>query len=42
MRRFLACFLAAGALLVHGATAQTPLMPGVTFDRQVSSHRTGR
>ena len=36
MRRFLACFLAAGALLVTGAAAQTPLMPGVTFDHQVT------
>ena len=36
MRRFLACFLAAGALLVTGAAAQTPLMPGVTFDHQVA------
>ncbi len=36
MCRFLACFLAVGALLVPAATAQTPLMPSVTLDRQVT------
>ncbi len=35
MRVLVVCLLAAGALLVPLATAQTPLMPGVTYDRQV-------
>jgi hypothetical protein len=33
--RVLVCLLAAGALLVPIAAAQTPLMPGVTYDRHV-------